>query len=79
MTRGRKKCGCHKPTTHPDCSYCGSAWAGEVVCGVCREAGIDGKVIRGTARRVCKGHKAGARRVRAREAYVPFRELFAAE
>lgn len=33
---------------HVDCMYCGTGWAGEVVCGACREAGIDGAVIRGT-------------------------------
>lgn len=37
--------------THPDCQYCGVQYVGEVVCGVCHEAGIDGKVIRGTEAR----------------------------
>ena len=56
-----KKCGCRKPKRHPDCMYCGCGYWGEVVCGVCHEAGIDGKVIRGTERRVCKAHKASKR------------------
>lgn len=52
-----KQCGCRSPKSHRDCMYCGNGWAGEVVCGVCKEQGIDGKVIRGTERRVCKAHK----------------------
>jgi hypothetical protein len=53
-----KKCRCRKPKRHRDCMYCGSGYIGEYVCGVCREAGIDGRVIRGTERRMCKKHKA---------------------
>lgn len=56
-----KKCGCREPQLHDDCMYCGKYWAGEVVCGVCRENGIDGRLIRGTGRRVCAEHK-GAKR-----------------
>ena len=52
-----KPCRCRPPKTHPDCMYCGTSYAGEVVCGVCREAGIDGKLIRGTGRVTCKEHK----------------------
>ena len=58
--RTRKKndaCLCRKPTRHPDCMYCGSGYWGEKVCGVCKEQGIDGRVIRGTERRVCRKHK----------------------
>jgi len=51
------KCLCREPKTHRDCSYCG--WfASGMVCGVCKEAGIDGPVIRGTERRVCRKHRA---------------------
>lgn len=34
---------------HPDCSYCGRGYGR--ICGVCRGAGIDGPVIRGTESR----------------------------
>ena len=34
---------------HPDCSYCGRGYGR--ICGVCRGAGIDGPVIRGTEAR----------------------------
>lgn len=54
------KCGCREPKRHADCQYCGSCWAGEVVCGVCHEQGIDGKVIRGTERRRCRKHREAA-------------------
>lgn len=33
--------------THPDCCYCGT-YGGISICGRCKEAGIDGPVIRGT-------------------------------
>jgi hypothetical protein len=52
-----KKCRCREPKHHPECQYCGVAYVGEIVCGACKEAGIDGKVIRGTERRVCSKHK----------------------
>lgn len=52
-----KICTCREPKRHRACQYCGSGYWGEVVCGVCHEAGIDGHVIRGTERRVCKSHK----------------------
>jgi hypothetical protein len=39
----------HAARHHADCQYCGSSWAGEVVCGACHEQGIDGKVIPGTS------------------------------
>jgi hypothetical protein len=58
MKKAEKKCGCRKPKTHRDCMYCGSGYIGEYVCGVCREAGIDGAVIRGTERRMCAAHRA---------------------
>ncbi len=51
------KCTCRPPKRHNDCQYCGVGWWGEVVCGVCREQGIDGRLIPGTGRRVCKLHK----------------------
>ena len=53
-------CKCKEPKTHRNCAYCGTQhpWNGdEHVCGVCREDGIDGKLIRGTGRMVCKEHK----------------------
>ena len=52
-----KKCRCREPKRHPDCMYCGCGYWGEVVCGVCKEDGIDGKLIRGTGRIVCAKHK----------------------
>jgi hypothetical protein len=52
-----EKCGCREPKRHRDCMYCGSSWAGEVICGVCKEEGIDGRLIRGTGRRTCKAHR----------------------
>lgn len=51
------KCRCRPPKRHNDCMYCGCYYAGEVVCGVCKENGIDGRCIPGTARVVCKEHK----------------------
>jgi len=53
------KCGCREPKRSRDCMFCGSCYIGDVICGVCREAGIDGKLIRGTGRRVCAQHKKG--------------------
>jgi len=53
----KKKCLCRSPKRHRDCQYCGSAFVGDVVCGICKEAGIDGKLIRGTGRVVCAAHK----------------------
>lgn len=50
-------CNCREPKPHKDCAYCGVGYWGPNVCGVCREAGIDGPVIRGTERRVCSRHK----------------------
>ena len=52
-----KRCNCRSPKRHSDCMYCGIGYWGDIVCGVCKEAGIDGKVIRGTERRICKEHK----------------------
>jgi hypothetical protein len=51
-------CGCRKPKRHSDCMYCGSGF-GDSICGVCKEAGIDGRLIRGTGRRTCAQHKRG--------------------
>jgi len=51
------KCTCRAPKRHRDCMYCGSGYIGEYVCGVCHQVGIDGKVIRGTERRICAKHK----------------------
>lgn len=51
-------CGCREPKRHRDCSYCGvTSHQPDHVCGVCKEGGIDGKVIRGTGRRTCSNHK----------------------
>lgn len=55
-----KKCGCRPAKRHRDCMYCGSSYAGEVVCGVCKLEGIDGRVIRGTERRRCSLHSGKA-------------------
>jgi hypothetical protein len=52
------KCTCRAPKRHRDCMYCGSGWMGEIICGVCREAGIDGRLIPGTGRRMCAEHRA---------------------
>jgi len=51
-------CTCREPKTHRDCFYCGNGW-NENVCGVCYDAGIDGRLIRGTGRKVCAKHKKG--------------------
>jgi hypothetical protein len=51
------KCTCRQPKTHSNCMYCGSNFNGEFICGVCSEAGIDGKVIKGTKRVICSKHK----------------------
>ena len=51
-------CRCRKARRHRDCTYCGTtALQQDSICGVCKEAGIDGKVIRGTGRIVCRNHK----------------------
>ena len=50
------KCKCRPPKKHDDCAYCGMGSSGKI-CGVCKENGIDGPVIRGTSRVVCKIHK----------------------
>ena len=57
MKKTKKSCRCSEPRTHRDCAYCGVGWADGAICGVCREAGIDGPVIRGTSRVVCFLHK----------------------
>lgn len=51
------KCTCRKPKRHPGCMYCGYYYSGEYICGVCKEAGIDGKLIRSTARYTCALHR----------------------
>lgn len=54
----KKKCRCRPPKRHHDCMFCGmGGWGGEVICGVCKENGIDGPVIRGTSRFKCKACK----------------------
>jgi len=50
------KCKCRKPKNHDFCAYCG-CFASNQICGVCKEAGIDGPVIKGTERHICKLHK----------------------
>ncbi len=50
-------CRCRAPKRHRDCAYCGVGYDDGRVCGVCREAGVDGKVIQGTGRVVCASHK----------------------
>lgn len=64
VTRDRAPavCACRKPSRHRDCSYCGTtALQPGRVCGVCREAGINGKLIPGTGRQVCRDHKQAKR------------------
>lgn len=55
--RKKLKCGCRPPKRSPYCAYCGTRYAGEACCGVCKEQGVDMPVIRGTSRRVCLKHK----------------------
>ena len=50
-------CRCREPKRHRDCLYCGFGGPCTHVCGVCKEQGIDGPVIPGTSRQVCKLHK----------------------
>jgi len=54
-----KKCRCEDPKWHPQCSYCGTLRAEnpDDICGICKENGIDGHVIKGTSRVTCKIHK----------------------
>ena len=52
-----KPCRCREPKTHKDCAYCGFGGPCTHICGVCKEDGIDGPVIRGTERVTCKQHK----------------------
>lgn len=59
-TKKIQKCLCRPPKRHRDCAYCGIGYIdGAHMCGVCKEAGIDGPTIRGTGRVVCKLHKKG--------------------
>lgn len=51
------KCGCRRAKRHRDCAYCGFGWDAGKVCGACRQAGIDGQVIRGTESRTCAEHR----------------------
>jgi hypothetical protein len=54
----QEKCSCRNPKRHNDCAYCGTGYTnGVLICGVCREAGIDGLLLRGTGRVVCALHK----------------------
>ena len=54
----KEKCRCRPPRRHKDCAYCGCGYIdGMSMCGVCKEAGIDGPTIRGTGRVVCSKHK----------------------
>lgn len=52
-----KTCRCREPKRHRDCAYCGSGWDDFRICGMCKDEGIDGQVIRGTSRVTCKHHK----------------------
>lgn len=56
-------CRCREPKRHSDCCYCGSGFE-PYVCGVCRDGGIDGAVVRGTSRVICKKHAPAAGRKR---------------
>lgn len=53
----KEKCRCRKAKRHRDCAYCGYGGPCTHICGICKLAGIDGPVIRGTERRICKLHK----------------------
>lgn len=53
----KKPCRCRRPKRDPYCMYCGHYYAGPFICRICKEAGIDGNVIRGTNRIVCAQHK----------------------
>jgi hypothetical protein len=58
MKKRTKPCGCRPPGRSRDCAYCGvTSHSNGKVCGQCSEAGIDGKIIAGTARRTCPKHK----------------------
>jgi hypothetical protein len=50
-------CLCRTARTHRDCAYCGCGGPCTHICGVCKQAGIDGPVIRGTSRVVCAEHR----------------------
>lgn len=54
--KANNKCLCREPKRHRDCMFCGIGFS-DRICGVCHEAGIDGKCIPGTARVVCRLHK----------------------
>ena len=53
----KSECKCRPAKRHRDCAYCGQSWYSGCICGVCKQAGIDGPVIRGTSRVICKLHK----------------------
>lgn len=57
--RKAKTCRCRVAKTHRDCSYCGIGYMPDYVCGVCKQAGIDGKTIPGTSGVTCKLHRKG--------------------
>lgn len=52
-----RPCRCRLPRRHRDCGYCGVGWDDGRICGVCKQAGIDGPVIRGTSAVQCSGCK----------------------
>lgn len=58
-------CTCTKAKRHRDCAYCGATSHGDgKVCGVCKAAGVDGGLIRGTGPRRnpgCPVHRTVAR------------------
>lgn len=56
-TVSKSICRCREPKTSTDCAYCGTGGTGIYICGVCKENGIDGPVIKGTSRVTCKLHK----------------------
>jgi hypothetical protein len=60
LKQPKPKCRCRPARGHRDCAYCGLGWYRDGwVCGLCSENGIDGKVIPGTSRVVCRLHKGG--------------------
>ncbi len=57
IKNGRIDCRCRPAKRHRDCSYCGQGWDDGKICGMCKQNGIDGKVIAGTSKVTCSKHK----------------------
>lgn len=52
-----RTCRCRSAKRHRDCAYCGIGWDDGRICGLCKQNGIDGKVIPGTSAVTCAAHK----------------------